>query len=125
MTGVQTCALPICGFHAKAWSAWLQWHVLSSAAPYMPARFVEENFNFYGTVLSGTPELKARWKRGVALVEGCLGEALGQIYVERHFPPAAKARMVKLVDNLIEAYRIEIGALSWMSSETKAKAFEK
>ena len=113
------------GFHAKAWSAWLQWHVLSSAAPYMPARFVEENFNFYGTVLSGTPELKARWKRGVALVEGCLGEALGQIYVERHFPPAAKSRMVKLVDNLIEAYRIEIGALSWMSSETKAKAFEK
>ena len=113
------------GFDAKAWSAWLQWHVLSSAAPYLPARFVEENFNFYGTVLSGTPELKARWKRGVALVEGCLGEALGQIYVERHFPPAAKARMVKLVDNLIEAYRIEIGALSWMSSETKAKAFEK
>ena len=112
-------------FDAKAWSAWLQWHVLSSAAPYMPARFVEENFNFYGTVLSGTPELKARWKRGVALVEGCLGEALGQIYVERHFPPAAKARMVKLVDNLIEAYRIEIGALTWMSSETKGRAFEK
>ena len=112
-------------FENKAWSAWLQWHVLSSAAPYLPTRFVEENFNFYGTVLSGTPELKARWKRGVALVEGCLGEALGQIYVERHFPQAAKERMKVLVNNLIEAYRIEIGALTWMSSDTKTRAFEK
>ena len=119
MTGVQTCALPI------SWSAWLTWHLLSSAAPYLPAKFVEENFNFYGTVLSGTPELKARWKRGVALVEGCLGEAVGQIYVERHFPPAAKQRMVKLVSNLIEAYRIDIAALTWMSDETKVKAFDK
>ena len=112
-------------FDAPAWSAWLTWHLLSSAAPYLPAKFVEENFNFYGTVLSGTPELKARWKRGVALVEGCLGEAVGQIYVERHFPPAAKQRMVKLVSNLIEAYRIDIAALTWMSDETKAKAFDK
>ena len=112
-------------FDAPAWSAWLTWHLLSSAAPYLPAKFVEENFNFYGTVLSGTPELKARWKRGVALVEGCLGEAVGQIYVERHFPPAAKMRMVKLVSNLIEAYRIDIAALTWMSDETKAKAFDK
>ena len=112
-------------FDAPAWSAWLTWHLLSSAAPYLPAKFVEENFHFYGTVLSGTPELKARWKRGVALVEGCLGEAVGQIYVERHFPPAAKLRMVKLVSNLIEAYRIDIAALTWMSDETKAKAFDK
>ena len=112
-------------FDAPAWSAWLIWHLLSSSAPYLPAKFVEENFNFYGTVLSGTPELKARWKRGVALVEGCLGEAVGQIYVERHFPPAAKQRMVKLVSNLIEAYRIDIAALTWMSDETKAKAFDK
>jgi putative endopeptidase len=112
-------------FDAPAWSAWLTWHALSASAPYLPAKFVEENFNFYGTVLSGTPELKARWKRGVALVEGCLGEAVGQVYVERHFPPAAKERMVKLVANLIEAYRIDIAALAWMSNETKAKAFEK
>ena len=112
-------------FDAPAWSAWLTWHALSASAPYLPAKFVEENFNFYGTVLSGTPELKARWKRGVALVEGCLGEAVGQVYVERHFPPAAKERMVKLVANLIEAYRIDIAALTWMSNETKAKAFEK
>ena len=112
-------------FDAPAWSAWLQWHALSSASPYLSDQFVEENFNFYGTVLSGTPELKARWKRGVALVEGCLGEAVGQVYVERHFPPAAKERMVGLVKNLIEAYRIDIAALTWMSNETKVKAFEK
>ena len=112
-------------FNVAEWSAWLIWHCLSSAAPYLPAKFVEENFAFYGTVLSGTPELKARWKRGVALVEGSLGEALGQEYVKRHFPPEAKTRMIKLVENLIEAYRIDISALSWMSNETKAKALEK
>jgi putative endopeptidase len=112
-------------FDAPSWAAWLQWHALSSAAPYLPAKFVDENFNFYGTVLSGTPQLKARWKRGVSLIEGCLGEAVGQVYVSKHFPPEAKSRMVKLVSNLIEAYRIDIAALSWMSNETKAKAFEK
>ena len=112
-------------FDAPAWSAWLQWHTLSAAAPYLPAKFVDENFNFYGTILSGTPELKARWKRGVALVEGSIGEAVGQVYVERYFPPAAKERMIRLVKNLIEAYRIEIGALTWMSNETKVRAFEK
>ena len=112
-------------FDFSQWSAWLTWHCLSSAAPYLPAKFVDENFAFYGTVLSGTPELKARWKRGVALVEGSLGEAVGQEYVRRHFPPEAKARMINLVKNLIEAYRIDISALSWMSNETKAKALEK
>ena len=112
-------------FDAPSWSAWLIWHCLSSASPYLSREFVDENFAFYGTVLSGTPELKARWKRAVALVEGSLGEAVGQEYVTRHFPPAAKSAMVRLVQNLIEAYRIDIAALSWMSDETKAKAFEK
>ena len=112
-------------FDAPSWSAWLIWHCLSSASPYLSREFVDENFAFYGTVLSGTPELKARWKRAVALVEGSLGEAVGQEYVARHFPPAAKSAMVRLVKNLIEAYRIDIAALSWMSDETKARAFEK
>jgi putative endopeptidase len=112
-------------FNADAWSAWLAWHLLSGASPYLSSEFVNENFAFYGTQLSGTPELKARWKRGVGLVEGSLGEAVGQIYVEKHFPPAAKTRMVELVSNLIEAYRIDIAALSWMTAETKSKAFEK
>jgi putative endopeptidase len=88
-------------FDADAWSAWLAWHLLSGASPYLSSEFINENFAFYGTQLSGTPELKARWKRGVGLVEGSLGEAVGQIYVEKHFPPAAKTRMVELVSNLI------------------------
>ena len=112
-------------FSAEAWSAWLAWHLLSGTASYLSVEFVAENFAFYGTKLSGTPELKARWKRGVGLVEGSLGEAVGQIYVEKHFPPAAKTRMVELVANLIEAYRIDIAALTWMTPETKSKAFEK
>ena len=112
-------------FDLSAWSSWLTWHLLSSAASALSSEFVNENFAFYGTILSGTPELKARWKRGVSLVEGSLGEAVGQIYVGRHFPPAAKTRMVTLVANLIEAYRVDIAALNWMSPETKARAFEK
>ena len=112
-------------FNAPAWSAWLAWHALSGSASYLHDELVNENFRFYGTVLSGTPELKARWKRGVGLVEGSLGEAIGQIYVERHFPPQAKVRMEQLVANLIEAYRIDIAALDWMTDATKAKALEK
>ena len=81
---------------------------------------MDENFRFYGTVLSGTPELRERWKRGVALVEGSLGEAVGQVYVERHFSPVAKERMDALVANLIEAYRRSITDLDWMTEETKA-----
>ena len=69
---------------------------------------MQANFDFYGKTLTGTPELRARWKRGVSLVEGALGEAVGRIYVERHFPPAAKTAMDVLVANLIEAYRDSI-----------------
>ena len=112
-------------FDAPSWSAWLGWHALSGSASYLHDELVNENFRFYGTVLSGTPELKARWKRGVGLVEGSLGEAIGQIYVERYFPPQAKVRMEQLVANLIEAYRIDIAALDWMTDETKTKALEK
>mgnify|MGYP003343967752 FL=1 len=107
------------------WKEWMIWHMISGAAPYLSSPFVNENFSFYGTALSGTPELKARWKRGVALVEGVLGEAVGQLYVAKHFPPAAKERMSKLVDNLVEAYRVEISHLSWMSEVTRKRALEK
>jgi len=112
-------------FDVEKWRSWLTWHLLSSAAPYLSSPFVNENFAFYGTTLTGIPVLKERWKRGVALVEGALGEAVGQFYVERHFPAAAKARMVELVSNLIEAYRISIKSLDWMSDETKVKALDK
>ncbi|MGC0272496.1 M13 family metallopeptidase [Pseudactinotalea sp. Z1739] len=104
---------------------WLLWHVVSSRAPYLPAAFVEENFDFYGRTLTGAEELRERWKRGVALVEGAMGEAVGKVYVERHFPPAHKAAMQELVANLIEAYRQSIAELDWMSEETKARALEK
>ena len=112
-------------FDPEAWSSWLTWHLVSGSSSYLSKAFVEENFDFYGRTLSGTPELRQRWKRGVALVEGALGEAIGQEYVARHFPPVAKTRMIKLVQNLIEAYRLDITKLSWMSEATKAAALDK
>ena len=112
-------------FEVEKWRSWLTWHLLSSAAPYLSSRFVNENFAFYGTTLTGIPVLKERWKRGVALVESALGEAVGQFYVEKHFPAAAKARMGELVANLIQAYRVSINELTWMSADTKKKALEK
>ncbi len=113
------------GAMKSAWKSWLSWHVITGSASYLNSEIVDENFAFYGTTLSGTPQLRERWKRGVALVEGSLGEAIGKIYVERHFPPAAKARMEGLVANLIEAYRQSINGLEWMSQETKTKAIAK
>ena len=99
--------------------------MLHDAAPLLSKPFVDENFDFYGKTLTGAPEIRPRWKRGVAVVEGALGEAVGKLYVAKHFPPEAKARMKQLVANLIEAYRQDIQALDWMSPETKKKALEK
>jgi putative endopeptidase len=107
------------------WRAWLLVHVLRSAAPYLTDDFVETNFDFYGRTLNGTPELRARWKRGVALVEGAIGEAVGKQYVERHFPPSSKAQMDDLVANLLAAYHDSISRLDWMTEETKQRAYEK
>ena len=107
------------------WKEWLALRVLSWGAPYLSAEFVDQFFGFYGTTLSGTPQNKERWKRGVALVEGSLGEAIGQIYVEGYFPAGHKARMESLVANLIEAYRDSISTLKWMGEETKAEALRK
>jgi putative endopeptidase len=107
------------------WKAWLTWRVVRSAAPYLSKAFVDENFAFYGTTLTGTPQLRERWKRAVSVAEGALGEAVGRLFVERHFPPAAKERMVVLVGHLIEAYRERISALDWMGADTRARALEK
>jgi putative endopeptidase len=112
-------------FDLASWSSWLAWHIISDAAPYLNDEIVSQNFSFYGTTLSGTPQIRDRWKRGVSLVEGALGEAVGRIYVDRHFPPQAKKSMELLVSNLVEAYRQSIGELDWMSSETKVKALDK
>jgi putative endopeptidase len=107
------------------WRTWLAIRVIRTAAPYLPNDFVETNFDFYGRTLSGTPQLRDRWKRGVAVVEGSIGEAVGREYVTRHFPPASKAMMEELVGNLLRAYRESISALDWMSAETKQRAFAK
>ncbi len=109
----------------ESWVDWLRWQVVRSNAAYLSQDFVDENFGFYGKTLSGTPELRARWKRAVSLVEGSLGEAIGRVYVERHFQPAAKVAMDELVANLVEAYRQSISALTWMGPQTRAKALEK
>ena len=108
-----------------AWRAWARWKVINSLSPYLSSAFVNENFHFYGTVLSGTPELRERWKRGVALVEGSVGEAVVQIYVDQYFSATAKERMDQLVANLIEAYRRSITDLDWMTEETKESALDK
>jgi putative endopeptidase len=109
----------------EQWRTWLAIRVVRMAAPYLTAELVETNFDFYGRTLSGTPQLRERWKRGVAVVEGSVGEAVGREYVARHFPPASKAMMEELVGNLLRAYRESIGALDWMSQETKQRAFAK
>ena len=109
----------------ETWKEWLTLQVLSSAAPYLSSDFVDANFDFYGTALSGTPKNKERWKRGVAVVQAALGDAVGQIYVKRHFPTSHKARVESLVANLIAAYRDSISSLRWMSDETKTEALKK
>jgi putative endopeptidase len=109
----------------EAWRDWFLSRVLRSAAPYLSDAFVETNFDFYGRTLSGTPELRARWKRAVSFVEGAMGEAVGKEYVARHFPPASKAMMDELVANLLAAYRQSISKLDWMGEETKERAYDK
>ena len=109
----------------ESWRDWLRWQIIRSNAAYLSSDFVAANFDFYGKTLTGTPELRARWKRGVSLVEGVLGEAVGKIYVERHFPAAAKDAMDVLVAHLVEAYRQSITALPWMGEDTRARAIDK
>jgi putative endopeptidase len=107
------------------WKAYFKWRVLSASAPYLSKSFVDERFAFSGTVLRDIPENQPRWKRGIILVDGSIGEALGKRYVEQHFPPESKLRMLVLVRNMVEAYRRDIDTLDWMSPETKVGAREK
>ena len=106
----------------STWREYLAFHTISSKAPLLSKAFVDENFAFKGTTLSGTPQLKERWKRGVDLVNGSMGEAVGQIYVQRYFPPASKAKMDALVKNLVAAMDVRLSKLEWMAPETKVKA---
>lgn len=107
------------------WQHWLAVQLIRSNAPYLSSAFVDENFSFYSAKLSGVQALRERWKRGVAFTEGAVGEDIGQLYVAAHFPQRSKDLMEALVTNLIDAYRLSIGELTWMSPETKSKALEK
>jgi putative endopeptidase len=107
------------------WKTYLKWHVLDSAAPSLSKDFVQEEFAFRGVFLNGAKEMKPRWKRCVEATDEALGEALGKVYVEKYFPPAAKARMQELVKNLRLAMQETIEGLEWMSAETKTRALEK
>ena len=109
----------------STWREWLTWRVLHARAPYLGAAVVAESFDFYGRTLSGVPENRERWKRGVAVVEGALGLAVGELYVARHFPPEAKEAMVTLVANLVEAFRRSFRTVPWMGEETRAAAMRK
>jgi putative endopeptidase len=102
--------------------AYFQWQVLREYAPYLSNAFVNERFDFYGKTLSGVKEMEPRWKRGVATVEGALGEALGREYTAQYFPPERKARMEELVKNVLAAYKESIDNLDWMGPETKKEA---
>ncbi len=109
----------------ETWKAYLKFHILDNAAPYLSSTFVDSHFEFHSKALSGIPEQRPRWKRGVQLVEGALGEVVGEMYVAKYFPPAAKKRMEELVANLIKAFDLSIDELTWMTDETKRRAKEK
>jgi putative endopeptidase len=106
----------------STWKAYFQWQVIHANAPYLSKNFALENFAFYGTVLSDIKEQQPRWKRAVNATDGALGESLGKLYVEQHFPAERKARMDALVKNLLAAFKQSIDTLDWMSPVTKQQA---
>ncbi|MDB5472304.1 MAG: peptidase [Caulobacter sp.] len=105
--------------------AWEAFHIADQASPYLSKAFADANFDFRAKTLSGQPEQRARWKRGVGLTGNTLGEAVGKLYVEAYFPPESKAKMEALVGNLLVAMKARIENLTWMSPETKQKALAK
>lgn len=107
------------------WKNYLKWGAVTSSATSLNTALDQENFNFYAKILYGVKEQKPQWRRAVDVVNGNLGEVVGKLYVEKHFPPAAKERMLKLVGNLLKAYETSIKELDWMGAETKKQALEK
>lgn len=115
-----------------AWKAYARFHLLDTAAPYLPKPFVDAHFDLHDKAVSGIPQQKPRWKKAVDATSGAgagdfgvLGEPLGQLYVRRHFPPESRKRMIELVGNLMKTYEQSIHQLKWMTPETKQKALEK
>ena len=116
----QLAATPI-----EDWKTYLRWHLVNSAAPGLSEKFVNEEFDFRGKTLTGAKEIQPRWKRCVQATDRALGEALGQVYVQKYFPPAAKARALEMVHNLIAALRDDLQTLPWMGPETRTQATAK
>jgi putative endopeptidase len=106
----------------ETWRDYLRFHTIERHAAYLPKAFVEEDFAFHGRVLTGTPQLRPRWKRAMADTNNALGEAVGKLYVQRYFPPAEKARAEAMVRNLLAAFAVRIDRLGWMAPETRVKA---
>lgn len=107
------------------WKVYLRWHLLHASAPYLPKMVEEENFAFFGKELSGQEQQEPRWKRAAHVIDGSIGEALGQLYVEKYFPPEAKARMNEMVENLKSAFHDRLEKADWMTDATRTKALEK
>ncbi len=107
------------------WQDWARWRLIRARASVLTDTLVNEDFAFYGRTLSGTEQIRERWKRAVSLVESLMGDAVGRLYVQAHFPPHAKARMDELVANVLEAYRVSIGNLDWMTPQTRRRALDK
>ncbi|WP_297005598.1 M13 family metallopeptidase, partial [uncultured Corynebacterium sp.] len=107
------------------WKLWAYWRVVTARAGKLPRVFSEASFDFYGRTLSGATEQRDRWKRALSLVNGAVGEDVGRVFVERHFPPEYKTTMVDLVDHLLAAYRERISELPWMTPTTRDRALEK
>ena len=109
----------------STWKEYLAFRTVERASTFLPKAFADEQFAFYGKVLSGTPKQSDRWKRAVAVTDAALGEAVGKLYVAKYFPPSEKARAEAMVKNEIAAFAKRIDRLDWMSAETKAKAKDK
>jgi putative endopeptidase len=120
--GVPALAHMIASEPAQVWQAWMAKNLVVAAAPVLPKRFDDANFAFYGKFLGGQPEQKPRWKRGIAYVEGALGELVGKVYAQQYFPPQNKAAMSKLVANLRGAMAANLAELKWMGPETRVQA---
>lgn len=113
------------GEDLEDWKSWARWRVIRARAPWLTDAIVAADFDFYGRRLTGAEQIRDRWKRAVSLVENLMGDAVGKLYVQRHFPPEAKARMDALVENLKAAYRQSINDLDWMTPQTRERALRK
>lgn len=109
----------------EVWKSWARWRLIRARASWLTDDLVAADFDFYGRRLTGTEQIRDRWKRAVSLVESLMGDTVGKLYVQRHFPPGAKARIDELVSNLRAAYRMSIDDLEWMTPQTRERALAK